>query len=356
MLGPVSKYVACPFCGRRGLRTKEHVWAQWLHETEGARTLLQGTVGERIPTPDQVVSRSEAGRYELRTDKPGRYAKWLPNVTVDVCKECNTGWMSRLENSAKAILGPFVFDGSSLRLSPDDLHVLAAWATKSWMAYALTRPRQFNPFSDDDYRLMSTSPAALDRSRIWLMHSKAGPAHVAMEISSTYLGFGPPDDLEVPDNAAFAYLAASTVVFVMLLVPDDGPQDMAEVMTLPSLRIEQVLRIWPTPPPQSFPTEEVPEDVLLGLIGDGLSLWEVIGLPVVGLTDADAAQVHRDFLDGEDPAVLRRAWDGGGIRSAMLRRYIAWRRLRRRAAQAMARLHLGDRQERSDRHEPKGEP
>lgn len=130
----------------------------------------------------------------------------------------------------------------------------------------------------------------------------------------------------------------------------------ADVGQSPQCPIEQALRIWPTPQPQSFPTEEVPEDALLGLIGDGLSLWEVIGLPVVGLTDADSAQVHRDFLDGEDPAVLRRAWDGRGIRSAMLRRYIAWRRLRRRAAQAMARLHLGDRQERSDRHEPNGEP
>lgn len=131
--------VNCPFCGDRGLKTKEHVWGQWLHETPGAKALLDGTHGERVPRTFSFIRKDEDGHYR-RVDASGGYgAKWLPNVTVPVCEACNTKWMSALEDQAKAIVGPFIFDRIPVRLSAHDLRSLTTWGTTSWMAYALTR-------------------------------------------------------------------------------------------------------------------------------------------------------------------------------------------------------------------------
>src|SRR5665811_288369 len=38
----------CPFCGKVGRRSKEHVWPQWLHDSPVAQELLRSAHGERI--------------------------------------------------------------------------------------------------------------------------------------------------------------------------------------------------------------------------------------------------------------------------------------------------------------------
>ena len=43
----MPRQIDCPFCGQTGIRTREHVWAQWLHDTEGAKVVLDGTIGCR---------------------------------------------------------------------------------------------------------------------------------------------------------------------------------------------------------------------------------------------------------------------------------------------------------------------
>lgn len=90
----------------------------------------------------------------------------LLNLIVWVCEDCNSQWMSGLETEAKAVLRPFILDGETKRLSADDLRILTTWATKSWMAYALTLPVQQNPFTETEYRAMADSAAPLGRCRV----------------------------------------------------------------------------------------------------------------------------------------------------------------------------------------------
>lgn len=306
----MGKFVDCPFCGERSIRSKEHVWAQWLHETVGGQALLEGTHGERIPRPNLVFQKDGDGRYRTTAEPASQYAQWLPNVTVDVCVDCNGGWMSRLEASVGALLRPFLFDAAPVRLSGDDLRAVSTWATKSWMAYALTLPWQQNPFTEAEYRSMSSDPAPVDRSRVWLLHSQGPAAQVAMAIWPTLLSKGPAPDLAATaNNTAYAYLACSGVVMVMLLPPEDLPNEMADLMTLPMLKLRGVRRCWPEPRPQYFPLDPVPNEYLVGLVEAIPDLFGQIGLPVEGLTDADAAAVLDEFLGGADPADLRRRWD-----------------------------------------------
>lgn len=308
-----QRQFVCPFCGSVGKRSDEHVWAQWLRDTEGARTLLQDSHGERIPMPSDVVRKDADGRYRTVSEPRGTYAKLLPHVQVRVCEPCNTGWMSRLEEQVKQLVAPFVFHGERhVTLSVDDVLTLATWATKSWMAYALTMPAQKNPFILDEYRAMAASPQPANRSQIWFLHATEPRAHVGIGIASTLLWQGPPPDLGIPDNAAHAYLAAAGVVLFMALVPADAPDGLVQIFAPPMLTGSGIRRIWPHPRKQYFPLDTVPDAQLAAVLDFPREWADNVGLPVVGLTDEDAAAVFQEFLHGADSAELRDRWETGG--------------------------------------------
>ena len=127
------------------------------------------------------------GKYQFVESDQVRIAQLLPHVTIDVCRDCNGGWMKRLEDDAKKVIGPWSSAGWPFRLNSSAQTLLAAWATKSWMAYAMIRKRDEGPFDFDERRTMVKSQSPLARSRVWIMHSDAPTAHVAMGLQSTLM-------------------------------------------------------------------------------------------------------------------------------------------------------------------------
>lgn len=308
----MGKYLTCPFCGEHRARADEHVWAQWMHGTPGAVELLHETHGERIPREYSRPTRRADGRYGTEAAQLGPTAKWLPNAKVPVCNACNSGWMSRLEQQAKAVLGPFVLGGQRpLRLSRTDLRTVSTWATKSWMAYSLLRPAHQNPFTKDEYRSMASSPAPLSRMQIWLLHSLEPRAHVAMGIASALMGTDGslPDLANEQDNWGYAYLAVSTVVLAMQLLPTGAPEEVAEIFSPPMLDHPAVRRIWPTLRPQFFPLGVVSDELVASLLEYPHEVFSNVGLPTVGLTNEDGAEVFQQFLAGANPTELRQLWN-----------------------------------------------
>jgi hypothetical protein len=308
----MAKFIECPFCGELGRGSNEHVWAQWIHVTPGARSLLASSHGERVPNDRTIIRRQDDGRLRREPQNRGTFARHLPHVTVRVCAACNGGWMSNLESAAKNILQPFLFeDYSALSLTVPDLTTLATWATKTWMAYALTRTEQENPFNEQEYRSMVTTPRPLDRTSIWLLHSTDPRAHVGVGISSTLLGFG--DDLGAgnldidADNTAFAYLAVSTVVMFMLRLPESAPPFTEQLFTPPQLGSAAVRRIWPDPHDQAFPVGTMSDKNLGGLLDFPRALFDQISLPVHGLDESGRGDVIAQYLAGANPRDLRAA-------------------------------------------------
>ncbi|GAA4705496.1 hypothetical protein [Nocardioides conyzicola] len=306
----MAKYLTCPFCGDHGIRTDEHVWAQWMHDTPGAVELLSESHGERVQRDYFKPTRDVDGRYQSEPAQLGPMATWLPNVKVPVCEACNSGWMSQLEEQVKGILGPFILEGKHpLRLGADDLRTIATWATKSWMSYALLRPPHNNPFTEGEYRTMASSPAPLARSQIWLFHSHESGAQVAMGIDSSLMGEGSAPDLtSAQDNWGYAYLAVSSVVLAMQVVPPQAPKGMGDVFAPPMTGHRAIRRIWPDLRPQFFPLGVVPDELVVALRRHPQEVFAAMGLPTEGLTDEDAEEVRRQFLAGADPAELRKVW------------------------------------------------
>lgn len=312
----MAKLVDCPFCGRRGKRSDEHVWAQWMHKSTGAASLLCETHGERIERQHSRLQRGGGGRYIHDVMQDGRMAKWLPNVKIAVCGACNSGWMSALEEATKNVLGPFIFKSAThLRLSREDLLLLATWATKSWMAYALLRAPSQNPFTTDEYRSMALYQRPLERSQVWLMHSLEPEAHVAMALHSSLISRDepPPDFESAKDNWAYGLLSVSTVVFALQLLPPESPSGMEDHLAPPMLDSPPVARrIWPNLRPQYFPLGLAPHGTMGALARYPQQLFAAVGLPTIGLTDEDAVEVFRKFREGADPTELRRRWNQTG--------------------------------------------
>ena len=103
----------CIFCGRVGTMTGEDVLGQWLQRID----LDQSPVSHGTGWLNQI------GR-EIGTRPPYRQR------IRDVCEQCNSGWMSRLENVASRVLPPLIL-GTAGRIEGADLGAVAAWTQKT---------------------------------------------------------------------------------------------------------------------------------------------------------------------------------------------------------------------------------
>lgn len=226
---------SCPFCGSQEGRTKEHVWPQWLRASPGATQLLQDATGKRSPNLRAFIVRDENGTYQSSSEALPQLAELLPEVSVGVCKACNTGWMSQLENETRSLLLPSLVGQLPISLSLEDQALLAAWATKTFMTYSLTLGQQSNPFSGRDYREMREGRALPASTHVWLFSACSRWAQVGIQVKTWALykgSFRPDVD---PDNSALGFLAAGGLVFLLvktphpiltdLLAPPDAPSD-----------------------------------------------------------------------------------------------------------------------------------
>ncbi len=109
-----SSSKTCLFCGRGGKMSKEHLWPRW----------VQAAIA-----PDQ---RGRKIRNALYDGPPGEpFKAWeapvFETTVKGVCVECNGGWMSKIEASAKPFALPLVL-GRSIALASEAQRKLALWA------------------------------------------------------------------------------------------------------------------------------------------------------------------------------------------------------------------------------------
>jgi hypothetical protein len=105
----------CIFCDRLGV-TKEHMWADWL------RNYIPREASGHATSFEKIHLRHSERQYQRRMGDPhSRRIKC-------VCRECNNGWMSQLQEKAKPYLVPML-TGNAVTLQRNGLTPLAAWVT-----------------------------------------------------------------------------------------------------------------------------------------------------------------------------------------------------------------------------------
>lgn len=103
----------CKFCGRIGRLTKEHIWPKWLHSS--------------LPKMESNVHFTKFESEEPKIGKMHNRGDPHRQTLKIVCADCNNGWMSRLQISARPYLEPLV-RGNITSLGIDGQITLASWA------------------------------------------------------------------------------------------------------------------------------------------------------------------------------------------------------------------------------------
>lgn len=127
---------SCFWCGTQGDLTKEHVWPRWMvpyaHD-------LQGHHAEAV----FKVGRSNEGAWSTTEQSTrSKQGSQLTAKVREVCRRCNNGWMSELEQAAKPLLLRLMSPPplGALSLDPTQSALIASWALKgAWMRELTSR-------------------------------------------------------------------------------------------------------------------------------------------------------------------------------------------------------------------------
>jgi hypothetical protein len=235
----------CIFCGG-GSTTKEHLFARWLHEEIGPSTAqLWQPSADGTRSLKSWGARGRSGQVSL-----GRL----------VCGQCNSGWLSDIENRMSRVAGPLIADLpvplTPILLTRLDQFEIAVWGVKTAMVYEgiVPAPRRFYTSSDREHlRTRLELPAD---TAIWIGRSERRNI-LSMEGGPHYRS---EEKLAARHHEGFR----TTIVIGRLVLQcatwrfDDRPYG---AVYGPPGWDRSLIQVWPTgstvhwPPPVSFPSE-----------------------------------------------------------------------------------------------------
>jgi len=131
----------CQACGRSWMpgqvsKSREHILGEWVRKLE-----LNHSPEHRTFSGGFEYDESSNELVEVQSEIVYRKAGLLTRVTREVCEDCNTGWMSALEDAVKPIimtLGQSASTGITVPLDYAARRKLALWAEKTALTDELT--------------------------------------------------------------------------------------------------------------------------------------------------------------------------------------------------------------------------
>lgn len=151
----MGKCIFCPFEGRL---TREHIWADWLRayipRVEQNYDVGNVTLYKPGTAPAEVKEKLVGG------DPHSRRVKC-------VCKACNIGWMSTLQEAAKPIVVPLL-TGEDIKLGRKEQRILAAWIAMAIMCSEFGDPTRVAISQDDRDILYRHHVPPRPNWRIWI--------------------------------------------------------------------------------------------------------------------------------------------------------------------------------------------
>ncbi len=143
------------FCGSAGRTSREHVTSKWIAKLFPALA-------------DVEYHRVFRGAQEA-PETHRRLGAAFDQTVNRFCMDCNTGWMSGLEDTVGPILTPLIED-QPRSLDALEQERIAVWATKSVLAFGPTNQRKVEIAPAEIYRWFGDRKAPLPGSLVWLGH------------------------------------------------------------------------------------------------------------------------------------------------------------------------------------------
>ncbi len=157
----------CIFCGPTTAKmTKEHLVPDWV-----------SLLFHRAPKGNQYrvehYSASQAGAQKTIYPAPS-----LNRRARVVCKDCNEGWLSTLENNyAKPLLTPLILGFHGRTFSHDQLAVVNSWTMKSAFVFehGTSEAETARFYSQAERSAFMATLAPPESAYIWLAEFRGGP-------------------------------------------------------------------------------------------------------------------------------------------------------------------------------------
>lgn len=140
----------CLFCDRPAT-SREHVWPDWVLEFL-ASTRTMNVDGELGDGRSFHVGGGRKAELKARC----------------VCDDCNRGWMSKLESTARPILGPLMAD-IGYSLTPRQQFTVALWAVKTSMVMEAVKIQGRNSFyTQQERQRLGASLLPPQLTQVWI--------------------------------------------------------------------------------------------------------------------------------------------------------------------------------------------
>jgi hypothetical protein len=233
----------CVFCGGRPL-TLEHVMPQWL-------TAFMGISSSITLTSD--------GRLVRRSPK-------LDIKVRAVCRPCNNGWLSALEDEFRARCGPAIL-GMRTALDQQAQTVAATWAVKTALLLELAlrysdKKKAYAPPSHFHYLFRNRTAPPNGDARVWVGFYDAQQTHIGWHRAFALAPSG-----KDPAQAYIATVAVGYLVFQTFgrdILPSDlGSGDLPDP-EIPAVLVPYFRQVWPIiapsvqwPPRFGFPFDSL---------------------------------------------------------------------------------------------------
>jgi hypothetical protein len=237
----------CLFCGRPWTpgvvsKSKEHPLGDWIKQRE------EDHPPEHVSYSTGIVLGEDLSEFvQVPPVITHKKAPLLTVHTRDVCEDCNTGWMSDMEETAKPIilqLAQSAQSGIAIAVSREHARDLAVWAQKTALAYELTSEHDHVGTVAMGQEVRAGRPVR--GSQVWVarntLDSQMGVALAQMDVSATPVPQpGPPDRRALIAEIVYHHIT-------MLVFISDSP-----AQTWPQLSPAKWALMWPSFGMAEFP-------------------------------------------------------------------------------------------------------
>jgi hypothetical protein len=207
----------CIFGGHDKKLTSEHIWGDWVTKYVPRTMNKHQFANILIPKPGEP----EPPIVRIRAGDP------LSSQVPVVCGNCNSGWMSQLQNQAKPFLIP-LFEGKECALAAEARTTVSAWIAMATMTseHVSRDPKQIAiSQAERDWLMNKRTPP--DEWRIWIgrHRSQGWPGqwvHATFPVASAAKNITNED--RQPNTQTTAFQIGELFVFVMSSIFPDIPK------------------------------------------------------------------------------------------------------------------------------------
>ena len=145
-----AKGRACVFCGGPA-NSSEHAFPQWLNDL--------------LPADAMTHRRTAAQSGDVKS-------AWVHSgfdfKVKQVCRQCNNGWMSRLEDSTKELLIPLLTNERTHDITPSEQTRLAIWGYKTAIVLSLVTPADERVVPSEHFEHLYHEGAPPNSTWVWI--------------------------------------------------------------------------------------------------------------------------------------------------------------------------------------------